>query len=160
MHAHSIPLRFAIALGFLFGSGMVWALPATQLDPGRWRITTHQEIAGASFSFMPRHRELCLSPRHPFPGVGEADCRKILLGHHGPTFTWRLHCTPPGAMPATGQARIRYSGQRLSGGVRLVIAGNRDLLHTSRPIRLHLNEQMSGRRIGPCDQASDKADLG
>lgn len=153
-------MHSAFALGCLLAPGYASAHPSVPLDPGRWRISTRQYISGASLPFMPRHRELCLSPHHPFPGIGEADCRKTLLSDRGATLRWSLHCTPHGAMPASGQARIRYAGRRLSGRVRLLIAGNRELLHTSRPIRLYLNARLSGRRIGPCDHAGGQANLG
>ncbi|OBS09770.1 DUF3617 domain-containing protein [Acidihalobacter prosperus] len=131
---------------------MAGASPKTlPLAAGRWRIETRQQIAGASLPFMPRHRDICLSASHPFPGVGERDCRRRRLSDARGTVRWRLHCTPRGAMPANGQATIHYRGKSLSGRAHLLIAGGRGLLHTSRPIRLYLNEALTGRRIGPCN---------
>lgn len=115
---------------------------------------TRQHIAGAALPFMKRHRSVCLTPKQPFPGAGEQDCRQTLIGDTGAILRWRLHCTPPGAMPASGQAIIDYKGQHLRGRIHLLIAGGRSLLHTSHPIRLHLSEQLQGHRVGPCKPAS------
>ena len=138
----------------------LWASPSLSLNPGRWRITTRQQIAGAALPFMTRHRTLCLTPAHPFPGTGETACHHTLIEDKQSILSWRLHCTPAGAMPAWGQAVIHYQGKRLNGKIHLLIVGTRDLLHSAYPIRLELNAHLKGRRIGPCDGPTGRTGLG
>lgn len=129
-----------------------------RINSGRWHIVVHQHITGAALPFLVRHRNVCLTTSHPFPGLREKDCQRKLVAKHQGTVRWRLHCTPPGAMPARGWVTIHYWQRRLKGVMHLKIQSQKRTQDFSRPVQLSLKEKLTGHYVGRCRAKAKKGD--
>jgi len=142
---------FGLLLVFTLVSQAAYAgISLPQINPGRWQIVIHQQIAGAAFPFLVRHRNACLTDSHPFPGLSERDCQRKMVANHDGTLRWRIHCTPPGAMPARGWMTIHYGQRRFKGVMHLKIQSQKRTQDFSRPVQLSLKEKLTGHYVGRC----------
>lgn len=115
-------------------------------EAGLWEFDISYNFIGIPQHFPSYKQKQCLTAEVPMPSISRPgqDCREILQGRFGRTFTWQVDCSTEWEI-VQGMGRIHYLGDRAQGDVH-VQASNP--FNPPQPIVFRL----SGERLGKCEQ--------
>jgi len=132
---------FALSAILLGAFSISLAGSGPNMKDGLWEITTKVEMPGMPMKMPSMTHTQCITSENAVPDSSQPgqEC-KIFENHvDGDTVTWRMECdTPEGKASANG--KIVYSGETFKGTIEMSMQGMKML------------QQMSGRRIGECNQ--------
>jgi hypothetical protein len=120
------------------------ALAGPKVTPGKWEITTKTTMSGMKHAQSQTHVQ-CITEKDMVPMSDDAsqECRIEDMKVQGNTVSWKIYCGGHGGgMEGTGH--VTYTGDTMQGIMEMTMSGS----------PMQVKNEISGRRIGDCDQVS------
>jgi hypothetical protein len=122
------------------------ALSTPDVNPGMWETTVTMEMPGMPITPPPMTTRQCITPESLVPKSEQPDqdCTMSPPEEDGDIITWRVECDHSG-MHTVGVGHVTYTGDSMQGTIDMEITGGPSG-------NMKMTQQLSGRRIGDCQE--------
>ncbi|MFA5515584.1 MAG: DUF3617 family protein [Desulfuromonadales bacterium] len=119
------------------------AFAEPDMQEGEWEISVKMEMPGMPFALPPIKHRTCITKENlvPQPVEKNQECTMTEMTSKGNVVAWVMDCkTEEGTMHSEG--KITYQGDSFAGAIASTMR--------SADGEAPMNQQISGRRLGPC----------